>query len=99
MQFIIRATYAVFPKANKEDSRDINIKRGAPGGCPACNLYEVAINSPQSQRLVVGSTVRKYTMVAIAKHIQPAILFNFLNSMNVDVHLRAEKRKMVFTIP
>src|SRR5690606_14957456 len=31
--------------------------RGAPGGCPTCNLVEVAIYSPASQKLNVGSKV------------------------------------------
>ncbi len=35
------------------------INSGAPGGCPTSNLYEVVINSPQSQKLAVGSMVSK----------------------------------------
>ena len=36
-----------------------NMKRGAPGGCPTSSLYADAINSPQSQKLDVGSTVSR----------------------------------------
>jgi hypothetical protein len=36
-----------------------NMKKGAPGGCPTSNLYAEAINSPQSQKLAVGSTVKR----------------------------------------
>jgi hypothetical protein len=34
-----------------------NINNGAPGGCPTSKLYAAAINSPQSQKLVVDSIV------------------------------------------
>lgn len=40
------------------NSREIIMNRGAPGGCPTCSPTEVVINSPQSHRLAVGSTVR-----------------------------------------
>jgi len=33
------------------------MKSGAPGGWPTSNLYAVAMNSPQSQKLAVGSMV------------------------------------------
>jgi hypothetical protein len=36
-----------------------NINRGAPGGWPTSNLYDVAINSEQSQRLATGSIVSR----------------------------------------
>ena len=47
------------PEAKMEKNRAIIIKKGAPGGCITSSLYAVAINSPQSQRLVVGSMVRR----------------------------------------
>ena len=31
-------------------------KKGAPGGCPTSSLADVAMYSPQSQKLTVGST-------------------------------------------
>ena len=40
-------------------NRPIIIKSGAPGGCPTSNLNDVVINSPQSQKLTVGSMVSK----------------------------------------
>lgn len=56
---IIIATLAVLLPAKSEKKR-ANIKNsGAPGGCPTSNLKAVAINSPQSQKLVVGSIVSK----------------------------------------
>ena len=39
--------------------REIIMKSGAPGGCPTSSLYDVAINSLQSQKLAVGSIVRR----------------------------------------
>src|SRR5690554_7689649 len=51
-------------------NRPINMKKGAPGGCPTSNLYDAEINSPQSQKLVVGSRVRVYTTAAIKKASQ-----------------------------
>ena len=37
--------------------RAVIMKKGAPGGWPTCSLYAVAMNSPQSQKLAVGSMV------------------------------------------
>ena len=42
-------------------------------------MYDVAINSLQSHKLVVGSMVIKYDTVATKKTIQPVILFQSLN--------------------
>ncbi len=44
---------------NRVAIRPIIIKNGAPGGCPTSSLKEVVINSPQSQKLTVGSMVIK----------------------------------------
>jgi hypothetical protein len=33
------------------------MNKGAPGGCPTSSLNAVVINSPQSQKLAVGSMV------------------------------------------
>lgn len=57
----------------------INIKKGAPGGCPTNSLLPLAMNSPQSQKLAEDSMVRRYTMAAIAKANQPLIQFICLN--------------------
>ena len=67
--------------ARSDAKRASIIKRGAPGGWPTSNLYEVAINSLQSQRLVVGSIVSRYERVAIAKTSQPKILFQRVYSL------------------
>ncbi len=48
-----------------------NMKKGAPGGCPTSNLYAEAMNSPQSQKLAVGSTVSRYTIVAMSQTDHP----------------------------
>ena len=45
-------------EAKIEKKAPIIWKKGAPGGCPTCNLEEVNIYSPASQKLTVGSTVR-----------------------------------------
>ncbi len=65
--------------ANSVKNFAISSKNELPGGWPTSNLYEVAINSPQSQKLAVGSIVNKYTKEAIAKITQPEILFRSLN--------------------
>jgi hypothetical protein len=45
--------------AKSEAMRASIIKSGAPGGWPTSSLYDVAINSLQSHKLVVGSIVIK----------------------------------------
>ena len=57
MVLIMRATRAVSPKAKSEKKRPSIWNRGAPGGWPTCSLKAVAIYSPQSQKLAVGSEV------------------------------------------
>src|SRR5690606_32830417 len=52
------ATLEGSPKANMEKKAPIICSKGAPGGCPTCNLAEVEMYSPASQKLPVGSTVR-----------------------------------------
>jgi hypothetical protein len=54
--------------------RAISINKGAPGGCPTSNLYDVAINSAQSHRLDEGSIVSRYVAAAIKNTPQPMIL-------------------------
>ena len=49
------AAYSIGTKAEKRRPRIM--KKGAPGGCPTSSLYAVAMNSPQSQKLEVGSMV------------------------------------------
>jgi hypothetical protein len=57
IKLIMYATLVVSPKAKLEKKFPSNKNVGAPGGCPTCSLYAVAIYSPQSQKLVVGSSV------------------------------------------
>ena len=78
--FAIKANLETSPPANNVNNlvRIINIAQ--PGGCPISNLYPVAMNSPQSQRLAVGSRVHKYVNAAIAKTTQPVILFTLLKA-------------------
>ena len=56
IELIIMATCAGLG-AKIANRREIIMNRGAPGGCPTSSLYEVAMNSLQSQRLAVGSIV------------------------------------------
>jgi hypothetical protein len=49
----------VWSDANKVKNFAVSMKNGAPGGCPTSNLSAVEINSPQSQKLAVGSIVRR----------------------------------------
>lgn len=65
--------------AKIEAKRARSMKRGAPGGCPTSSLYDVAMNSLQSHRLVVGSMVMRYVADAMAKTSQPMMLFHCLN--------------------
>jgi hypothetical protein len=66
------------PAPNKENNLPMIMKNGAPGGWPTSNLNEVVINSPQSQKLAVGSMVNRYVTAAIRKVIHPTILFSCL---------------------
>jgi hypothetical protein len=55
------------------------MNRGAPGGCPTCNLNALEINSPQSHKLTVGSMVSRYTAADIINTIHPFMLLISLN--------------------
>ena len=68
---IFAASAAVSGEAKIMNDLANNMKRGAPGGCPTSSLYADAINSPQSQKLDVGSTVSRYTTVAISHTDHP----------------------------
>ena len=57
--FTVTATLEVSPPAKSVATRDIIRNRGAPGGCPTCSLKAARINSPQSQKLTVGSRVSR----------------------------------------
>ena len=71
-----------------------NMKNGAPGGCPTSSLYAEAMNSPQSQKLAVGSTVRKYTKVAAAQTAHPVTLFK--RSKRIQLQVFVDARTSVF---
>jgi hypothetical protein len=62
--------------ASMVNRRAISKNSGAPGGCPVSSLYDAAINSPQSQKLAVGSAVSRYVPNATRKQNQPTMLFN-----------------------
>jgi len=72
--FIILATFSTLPPAKSEKNRPSRRKKGAPGGCPTSSLKEAEINSPQSQKLAVGSIVARYTIEATRKTIHPIML-------------------------
>ncbi len=57
IEFTIAATFEIFPPAKRVKNRAITINTGFPGGCPTSSLNADAMNSPQSQRLAVGSIV------------------------------------------
>lgn len=50
-------TAAVAGVAKIIKNRARSMKKGAPGGWPTSSLYAEAMNSPQSQKLAVGSMV------------------------------------------
>ena len=50
------------------------MKIGAPGGCPTSSLKADVMNSPQSQKLAVGSMVTRYTTAAMTNMTQPVML-------------------------
>lgn len=54
----IKAMFSLL-KANMEKNAPIIWNKGAPGGCPTSNLAAVEMYSPQSQKLMVGSTVNE----------------------------------------
>jgi hypothetical protein len=56
--FTIRAICEVL-NAKVAKKAPIIWNKGAPGGCPTSKLAEVAMYSPQSQKLRVGSTVKE----------------------------------------
>ena len=57
MEFISTAAFSAPPNSVKNLPKSMKI--GAPGGCPISSLNDVVMNSPQSQKLVVGSMVIK----------------------------------------
>jgi hypothetical protein len=52
---------------------------GYPGGWLTSSFDAQEINSPQSQKLAVGSLVNKYVKAATAKTIHPVMLLILLN--------------------
>ena len=76
IMFTISATFS--GDANSEKKLAVSMKNGAPGGCPISNLCPESINSGQSQKLAVGSTVRQYVAVAMTKQSHPKMLFTVL---------------------
>ena len=69
--------------------RASNMKKGAPGGWPTSSLYAEAMNSPQSQKLAVGSTVRTKTSVARAHMAHPVRLLSRSKRMQVPIFVKA----------
>ena len=57
--FMVNATFVTSFPAKRVKNRPRSIKNGAPGGCPTSSLKAVAMNSPQSQKLAVGSMVSR----------------------------------------
>lgn len=57
--FAIAATLVTSLPAKRVKKRVSNMKIAHPGGWPTSSLKPVAMNSPQSQRLAVGSKVKR----------------------------------------
>lgn len=49
----------VVSAAKSEKNLPVSMKNGFPGGCPTSSLNAVEMNSPQSQKLAVGSMVNR----------------------------------------
>ena len=96
--FIISATKWTLPKANNETILPNNKNVGAPGGCPTSSLYEQEINSPQSQKLAVGSEVRKNTVMAVKPTSQPKIVLIVLKFFMVIFMFQPTKIEKIFYI-
>jgi hypothetical protein len=75
--FTIKAIY-VSLIAKRAKKAPIIWYNGAPGGCPTSSFAAVAIYSPQSQKLIVGSTVSEYVINAMVKTNHPSIVFHLL---------------------
>jgi len=73
------------------------IKKGAPGGCPTSILKADEMNSPQSQKLAVGSMVERYTKEAIRKITHPEMvlmrLYLFISDSFFDVLNKGKKMR------
>ena len=82
MRFTIKAIFSG-PLANSAKKAPIIWKKGAPGGCPTCSLAEVAIYSPASQKLAVGSTVNPKVRSATVNTSAATIRFQKRNCFAV----------------
>ena len=77
IMFTINATLSGL--ANSEKKFAVSMKKGAPGGWPTSSLLPDRMNSGQSQKLAVGSTVRQYVNAATRNVSHPSVLFRILN--------------------
>jgi hypothetical protein len=77
IMFTIKAIF-VLSEANMAKNAPIIWYNGAPGGWPTSSFAAVAMYSPQSQKLMVGSTVKVYVNNAIPNVNQPIIVFHLL---------------------
>ena len=75
--FTIKATVSLLV-ANIAKKAPRIWNNGAPGGWPTCSLADVEIYSPQSQKLIVGSTVSEKVIRAIVNADHPKIVFHLL---------------------
>ncbi len=57
MELTIRAALVMSPPAKLTKNRAASMKMGLPGGWPTSSLTPCEMNSGQSQKLAVGSTV------------------------------------------
>jgi hypothetical protein len=73
---IVMATLEVSLPANNEAILPIIRNKGAPGGWPTCSLNAARMNSPQSQKLTVGSRVNRYTIEEKININHPVRLFH-----------------------
>jgi hypothetical protein len=71
--------------ANSEKKFAVSMKKGAPGGCPISSLLPESMNSGQSQKLAVGSTVVQYVIAAMRNVNHPSVLFKNLNCFIISM--------------
>ncbi|MCY1551993.1 hypothetical protein D9M68_883620 [compost metagenome] len=82
--FTRKATLETSEPASREKIRPISRKNGAPAGWGTCSLKAQAINSPQSQKLAVGSAVSVKVTRETSNTNQPPRLFSLLKLISIN---------------
>src|SRR5579871_5698435 len=87
MKFTPRAAVCGLSPKRMIKKRPSRINNGAPGGWGICSLKQLDTNSPQSQKLPVGSIVMTKTVQAISPTVQPTMLFTRLKFIGIIMKL------------